>query len=125
MFRHYTSCFGRTGCSNFTTNAKTKGSKKHDRGCNGNLNGESAKETMLSEMRVSGLDRLLPLVVILYTSAGYSECQRSACGTSAGQSAVYLQSAKNNNYCNSFSLRKGGKARWYLVFSESSTNDDR
>ena len=35
--------------------AKTnKGSKKRDGGSNGNLNGESAKETMLSEMRVSG-----------------------------------------------------------------------
>ena len=49
------------------------GSKKHDRRSNGNLNGESAKETMLSEMRVS--DRLLSLVVVLYTSVGYSECQ--------------------------------------------------
>ena len=34
--------------------AKTKGSKKRDEGSNGNLNGECAKETMLSEMRVSG-----------------------------------------------------------------------
>ena len=40
---------------NFTTpKAKTKGSKKRDRGSNGNLNGESAKETMRLEMRVSG-----------------------------------------------------------------------
>ena len=31
-----------------------KGSKKRDGGSNGNLNGESAKETMLSEMRLSG-----------------------------------------------------------------------
>ena len=38
----------------------------------------------------------LSLVVVLYTSVGCSECQRSACGTSAGQSAVYLQSAKKN-----------------------------
>ena len=96
MFRRYTRCFGRTACNNFTTKAKSKGSKKHDGGRNGNLNGESAKETMLSEMRVSGQDCLLPLVVVPYTSAGCSECQRSACGTSAGQSAVYLQSAINN-----------------------------
>jgi len=34
--------------------AKTKGSKKCDGGSNGNLNSESAKETMLLEMRVSG-----------------------------------------------------------------------
>ena len=52
----YTRCFGRTGCNNFTMpKAKTKGSKKCDGGSNGNLNGESAKETMLSQnMRVSG-----------------------------------------------------------------------
>ena len=62
--------------------AKTKGSKKRDGESNGNLNGESAKETMLSEMRVSGQGRLL-LVVVLYTSVGYSQCQRSACGTRA------------------------------------------
>ena len=34
--------------------AKTKGSKKRDGGSNGNLNGESAKEVILLEMRVSG-----------------------------------------------------------------------
>ena len=34
--------------------AKTKGSKKRDGESNGNLNGESAKETVLSEMRVTG-----------------------------------------------------------------------
>ena len=33
--------------------AKTKGSKKRIGGSNGNLNGESAKETMLSEMSIS------------------------------------------------------------------------
>ena len=51
---------------------------------------------MLSEMRVSGKDRSSSLVVVLYTLVGYSECQRSACITSAKQSAVYLQSAKKN-----------------------------
>ena len=55
-----------------------QGSKKRDGGSNRNLNGESAKETMLSEMRVSGEDRLLSLVVVLYTLVGYLECQRSA-----------------------------------------------
>ena len=84
--------------------AKTKGPKKHNGGSNGNLNGESEKETMLSEMRVSGYDRLLSLVVVLYTSVGYSECQRSACGTSPGQSALYLQNAKKN-IVTVFSLR--------------------
>ena len=45
----------RTGCNNFTMpKAKTKGSKKRDERSNGNLNGESAKETMLSEKRISG-----------------------------------------------------------------------
>ena len=78
------------------TKAKAKGSKKQNGGSNGNLNDESAKETMLSEMRVPGEDCLLSLVVVLYTSVGYSECRRSACGNSAGQSAVYLQSAKKN-----------------------------
>ena len=34
--------------------AKTKGSKKHDKGTNGNLNGESAKETMLLEKEYQG-----------------------------------------------------------------------
>jgi len=55
-FRRYTRCFGRTGYNNFTMpKANTKGSKKRDRGSNaGNLNGESTKETMLFEMRVSG-----------------------------------------------------------------------
>ena len=71
-------------------------SKKRDGGCNRNLNGESAKETMRSEMRVSRYNRLLSLVVVLYTSVGYSEFQRSACVTWAKQSAVYLQSAKKN-----------------------------
>ena len=71
-------------------------SKKRDGGSNRNLNGESAKETMRSEMRVSRYNRLLSLVVVLYTSVGYSECRRSACVTSAKQSAVYLQSAKKN-----------------------------
>ena len=42
----------------------------------------------------------------------------------AGKSAVHVQSAKKNN-CNSFSLHTGGKARWSLVFSESSTNEDK
>ena len=38
----------------------------------------------------SGQDRFISLVVVLYILVGYSECQRSACVTSAGQSAVYL-----------------------------------
>ena len=39
----------------FTTpKAKTKGSKKRDRGSNGNLNSESAKETMLLEWESQG-----------------------------------------------------------------------
>ena len=50
------SLFWTTGCNNLTMlpKAKTKGSKKRDGGSNGNLNGESAKETGLSEMRASG-----------------------------------------------------------------------
>ena len=71
-------------------------SKKCDGGSNRNLNGESAKETMRLEMRVSRYNCLLSLVVVLYTSVGYSECQRSACITSAKQSAVYPHSAKKN-----------------------------
>ena len=52
LFRSYTRCFGRTGCNNFTMpKAKTKGSKNRDGRSNGNLNSESAKETMLSEKR--------------------------------------------------------------------------
>ena len=51
----YTRCFERTGCNNFTIpKAKTKGSKKRDERSNGDLNGESAKETRLSEKRISG-----------------------------------------------------------------------
>ena len=69
-------------------------------------------------MRVSGYDRLLSLVVVLYTSVGYSECQWSACGTSAGQSVVCLQSVKKI-------IVTGGKARWSSVFSESPTNEDK
>ena len=54
LFRRYTRYFGRTGYNNFTMpKAKTKGSKKRDGRNNGNLDGESAKETMLSEIRVS------------------------------------------------------------------------
>ena len=52
--------------------AKTKGSNEFDGGSTRNLNGESAKEAMLLEMRVSGL---LSLLVVLYTLVGYSECQ--------------------------------------------------
>ena len=51
---------------------------------------------MLSEMRVSRQDRLLSLVVVLYTLVGDSECQRSAWVTSAEQLAVYLQRVKKN-----------------------------
>ena len=74
--------------------AKTKGSKKRDEISNGNLNGESGKETMLSEKRISGWERLLSLVVVLYTLVSFSECQRSPCVTLAGQSAVYLYSVQ-------------------------------
>ena len=105
--------------------AKTnKGSKKCDGGSNGNLNGESEKETMLSEMRVSGYDRLLSLVVVLYKSVGYSECQRSACRTSAGQSAVNLQSAKNNivTLFNSVKAARLGGPRCFLNLSRMRTN---
>ena len=49
--------------------AKSKGSKKRDGRSNGTLNGASAKETMLLEMRVSGSS----LVVLLYTLDGYSD----------------------------------------------------
>ena len=56
-------------------------SKKRDGGSNRNLNGKSAKETMFSELRVSGYGHLLSLVVVLYTLVGYSECQRRACVT--------------------------------------------
>ena len=46
--------------------AKTKGSKEHDERSNhGNLNGESAKETMLSEKRIYQGECLLSLVVVL------------------------------------------------------------
>ena len=38
----------------WTPKAKTKGSKERHERSNGNLNGESAKETMLSEKRISG-----------------------------------------------------------------------
>ena len=97
-----------------------QGSKKRNGGSNRNLNGESAKETMLLEMRVSGYDRLLLLVQPVYISWLYSECQRSACVTSAEQSAVYLQSAKKYivTVFNSVkAARHGG--------SESSTNEDK
>ena len=54
LFRHYTHCFGCTECNNFMMpKAKTKGSKERNGGSNRNLNGESAKETMLSEMSIS------------------------------------------------------------------------
>ena len=115
-----------TGCNNFTMpKTKIKGSKKRDGRSNGNLNGESAKETMLSEMRLSGLDRLLSLVVILYTSVGYSECLRSACGTSAGQSAVYLQSAKKyivTVFHSAKAARLGGP-RCFLNLPQMRTNE--
>ena len=39
---------------------------------------------------------LLSVAVVQYTLVGYSECQPSACVTSAEQLAVYLQSAKKN-----------------------------
>ena len=46
------SSFGRTGCNNFTMpKAKTKGSKKRNGGSSENSDGQSAKQTMLSEMK--------------------------------------------------------------------------
>ena len=86
-----------------------QGSKKPDGGSNRNLNGESAKETMILEMRVSGLDRLLTLVVVLYTLVGYSECQRSACVTLAKQLAVYRSTKRQKEHCNSFHSVKAAR----------------
>ena len=79
-----------------------------------NLQG-SKKQTMLSEMRGSRYDRLLSLVVVYI-----SECQRSACVTSAKQSAVYLQSAKKNIVTVFRSVKK--KVWWFLNLPQMRTN---
>ena len=74
-----------------------QGSKKRDGGSNRILNGESAKETMLSEIRVR------PPFIISSCSVYISwlfrmsaKCVRNLGPASAEQSAVYLQSAKKN-----------------------------
>ena len=66
--------------------------------------------------------KVWPPFILSSCTVGYSECQRSACVTSAKQSAVYLQSAKKNIICSSFSLGKGGKARWFLNLPQTRTN---
>ena len=85
--------------NNLTTpKAKTKGSKKRDRGSNGNLNSESAKETMFLEWESQGKTAFYhQYLYCIHILVGYSECQRSACVTTVGQSAVYLQSANKNS----------------------------
>ena len=99
---------------------KLRDLKKREGGNNGNLNVKSAKETMLSEIRVSGWECLLSLVVVLYTLVSFSECQRSTCVASAGQSAVYLYKAPKRILWQFFTPLR----RQRVVFSESSTNED-
>ena len=76
--------------------AKIRGSKEHSGRSHGKSNGESAKGTMLSEMRSSGYELTILhvlVVVLLYISVGMSE--KSEC-TLRGQSVLNLQSAKEN-----------------------------
>ena len=76
--------------------AKIRGSKKHNEGSHGKSNGESAKGTVLSEMRSSGYELMILHVlvaVLLYISVGISTKSES---TLRGQSALNLQSAKEN-----------------------------
>ena len=102
--------------------ASTKGSKKRDGGSNGNLNGESAKETMLSEVRVS---RPPFIIGSCTTSVGYSECHEVRAEHRPDNRSCIYKAPKRIIVSNSFSLRTGGKARWSSVFSESSTNEDK
>ena len=67
-----------------------------------------------------------PKLKDLKTSIGYSECQRSACGTSAGQSAAeYLQSTKNNivTVFHSVKAARLGGPRCFLNLPQMRTNE--
>ena len=47
------------------------------------------------------------------------------CVRNLGRTIGRVSTKHQKDYCNSFSLLKGGKARWSLVFSESPTNEDK
>ena len=113
LFCRYTRRFGCTVCNTFSR------SKKRGGGSNRILNIECAKETMLSEIRVRP-----PFIISSCTvySSWLFRSQRSACETSAEQSAVYLQK-RQKEQCNSFSLSKGGKAQWFLNLPQMRTNN--
>ena len=76
-----------------------QGSKKGEGGSNRNLNGESAKQTMLSEMRVSRYDHLLSLVVVYIRIS--AKCVRNL-----GKTIGRVSTERQKEYCNSFSLGK-------------------
>ena len=106
----YTLCFGRTGCNNFTMpKAKTnKGSKKRGGGSNGNL-----KRRIRERNHAFGNEsiRVWPPFIISSCTvciSWLSECQQSACGTLARQSARE-STKRQKQYCTSFhSVRRQG-----------------
>ena len=103
--------------------AKTKGSKNRIGGNNRNLNDESAKETMLSEMRVSVRPPFIISSCTVYISWLFRISVK--CVRNLGRKIGRVSTKHQKEYCSSFSIRKGSKARWLSVFSESSTNEDK
>ena len=100
-----------------------QGSKKRDGGSNRNLSERRTRKRNHAFGNES-IEVRPPFIISSCTAdtlVGYSECQRCAWVTSAEQLAVYLQSAEKK-HCSSFSLGKGGKARWFLNLPQMRTN---
>ena len=95
-----------------------QGSKKRDGGSNRSLNGESAKETMLSEIRVRP-----PFIISSCTVCISWLFRMSAkCVRNLGRTIGRVSAKRQKEHCDSFSLGKGGKARWFLNLY---TNEDK
>ena len=96
-----------------------QGSKTRDGGSNRNLNGESPKETMLSEMRVSG-----KAAFVLYTLVSWLFRMSATCVRNLGRTIGRVSTKRKKNIVTnySFSLGKGGKARWFLNLPQMRTS---
>ena len=98
------------------------GSKKRDGGSNRIWNGESAKETMLSEIRVRPPFFISSCTVyITWPFTMSAKCVRNL-GRRLGRTIGRASAKRQKEHCNSFSLGKGGKALWFLNLTQMRTN---
>ena len=120
LFRCYTRRFGCTLCNTFRDlKARWRKQQKFERRIR-KRNHAFGNETI--RVGPPFITSSCTVYIIPGLLVGFSECQRSACGTSAEQSAVYLQLKRPKEYCNNFSLGKSDKARWFLNLPQMRTN---